>query len=517
MPGSRRPTGSAERVITTVLFTDIVGSTELATELGDRRWRQVISAHHAFVRGMLKRYGGREVDTAGDGFFATFDHAARAIGCACEIADGLWDRGLRIRAGLHVGEVEQSGRSVRGVAVHIGSRVASKAAPGEVLATGTLRDLVAGSDVRFADRGRHQLKGVPGEWQLFAVAREAAPEGTPAAAPPPLTEQAEAARSWFLRRRPQVIGALALAVAAAIFFAVVSPGVPASVTPGPQSIGRLDTTSNRFVAAVPVGREPSAIVAGAGSLWVLNVEDQTVSRIDPASNKVVTTRAVGGTPTGIAFGDGSVWVAAGFGLTSGAGGSVLELDPATNELGRPIHVGSGLRGIAFGFGSIWVTNKNANTVTRIDPETGGLIATITVGAGPEGVAVGGTAVWVANSLEPTVTRIDPKTNKVAGQVPLRDVPNAIAASADAVWVISTTANLLTRIDPDRATIVTTLVMPAGPVGVAAADGDAWVASLAGAVTRIDAETNRRVALIPVRGTPWGIAATGDLVWVSVRP
>jgi YVTN family beta-propeller protein len=382
-------------MIKTVLFTDIVGSTELASEVGDRQWRQVLAMHHAFIRGLLKRHGGREVDTAGDGFFATFDQPLRAIRCASDIVDGLWAKGLRIRAGAHIGQVEAtgSGAKVGGVAVHIGSRVASLAAPGEVLVSGTLKDLVTGSEVEFADRGEHALKGVPGTWHLFAVARELAPEGIPASPAPTLVEQGAAARPR-LRRGVLILMGLGLAgLLGSLALVAFRPGV----TPPPETVGRLDAATNQFVAAVPVGRQPGGLAAGSGSLWVLNVDDQTISRIDPRSNRVIATRAVGGTPTAIAFGSNSVWVAAGFGLTSGIEGSVLELDPATNELSRPIPVGNGLRGMAFGFGSIWVTNMNANNLTRIDPDTGELIAEITIGGGPEGIAVGADAVWVANS------------------------------------------------------------------------------------------------------------------------
>jgi class 3 adenylate cyclase len=160
-----------DRALATVLFTDIVRSTELAHELGDRRWRDLLDSHHALVRRQLARFQGREVDTAGDGFFATFDGPARAIRCACAISDGVRSLGIEIRAGLHTGEVELRGDEVAGVAVHIGARVAAKAEPSEVLVSRTLVDLVAGSSIAFVDKGEHQLKGVAGEWRLFAVSR----------------------------------------------------------------------------------------------------------------------------------------------------------------------------------------------------------------------------------------------------------------------------------------------------------------------------------------------------------
>jgi class 3 adenylate cyclase len=158
-----------DRVLATVLFTDIVASTEQATKLGDRRWRELLERHHAVVRQQLARYQGREVDTAGDGFLATFDGPARAIRCASAIGESLQDIGLNIRAGVHTGECELLGDKVAGVAVNTGARVAGQARSGEVLVSSTVKDLVAGSGIQFEDRGVHELKGVPGDWRLYSV------------------------------------------------------------------------------------------------------------------------------------------------------------------------------------------------------------------------------------------------------------------------------------------------------------------------------------------------------------
>jgi pimeloyl-ACP methyl ester carboxylesterase/class 3 adenylate cyclase len=159
-----------ERILATVMFTDIVGSTAKLAELGDRRWRELLTQHHATVRRHLVRYAGKEIDTAGDGFFASFDGPARAIRCASAITDAVRELGLDVRAGLHTGECEVVEGKVGGIAVHIGARVASQAGPGEVLVSSTVKDLVAGSGLTFEDRGTHELKGIPGEWRLFAVA-----------------------------------------------------------------------------------------------------------------------------------------------------------------------------------------------------------------------------------------------------------------------------------------------------------------------------------------------------------
>jgi class 3 adenylate cyclase len=160
-----------ERVLATVLFTDIVEATSRAVELGDRAWRELLARHHEAVRTQLVRFRGKEVDTAGDGFFASFDGPARAITCACAIVEAMPELGLVVRAGLHTGECELIDGKVAGIAVHTGARVASNAQPGEVLVSGTVSDLVAGSGIAFEDRGLHELKGIPGDWRLYAVAR----------------------------------------------------------------------------------------------------------------------------------------------------------------------------------------------------------------------------------------------------------------------------------------------------------------------------------------------------------
>lgn len=158
-----------DRVLATVMFTDMVGSTQRAAELGDSRWHELLNNYYAVVRKELTAFRGREVNTAGDGLLATFDGPARAIRCACSVRERLRPLGLHVRTGLHTGECEIIGDDVGGIAVHIGARVAATAAPDEVVVSSTVKDLVAGSKLQFVDRGAHSLKGVPGEWRLFVV------------------------------------------------------------------------------------------------------------------------------------------------------------------------------------------------------------------------------------------------------------------------------------------------------------------------------------------------------------
>jgi class 3 adenylate cyclase len=162
-----------DRVLATVLFTDIVGSTARATELGDSAWRELLEQHHRLIRRELVRFRGAELDVAGDGFFARFDGPARAVRCASAIVDGVRELGLELRAGLHTGECELLDGKVGGIAVHIGARVAKEAQPGEVLVSSTVKDLVAGSGLRFREHGTATLKGVSEDWHLYAVDRDA--------------------------------------------------------------------------------------------------------------------------------------------------------------------------------------------------------------------------------------------------------------------------------------------------------------------------------------------------------
>ena len=164
-----RGEAEVDRVLATVLFTDIVGSTERAAQVGDHRWREVLDRHDALVRQQVDRFRGRFVKSTGDGLLGTFDGPARAVRAACAARDGLRSLGIQMRAGLHTGEIELRDEDVGGIAVHIGARVAEAASPAEVLVSSTVKDLVAGSGLRFADRGTHNLHGVPGEWRLFAV------------------------------------------------------------------------------------------------------------------------------------------------------------------------------------------------------------------------------------------------------------------------------------------------------------------------------------------------------------
>jgi DNA-binding beta-propeller fold protein YncE len=417
--------------------------------------------------------------------------------------------GIEIRAGVHMGEVEVIGPKVGGIAVHIGSRVMSKAAPGEVLVSSTVRDLMSGSDIRFEDRGLQELKGVPAQWHLFGVEMEAAE-------PPPETVAKPEAE--VRRISPAVVAAAALVVAlivgAVVVIATRGHGRAAAFEPAPNTVVKIDAATGRVVGGASVGTQPIDIAFGERSVWVANSADRTIQRIDP------TTDAAGpgfgglnGNPTGMAVGGGFAWV------TSGFEGTLSQIDPATN-LAKPIDIGVGAKAVAYGEGSIWVANDVNGTVTRIDPATRSeRIIELPPGAAPSGIAVGQGSVWVADKLGSRVLRIDATTNQIVGTgTPvLGGHPNEVAFGAGFVWVTNTDSDSVTRIDPQTGEGVTIEHVGNGPTGIAAGAEGVWVAnSLDGTVAQIDPNgTPHVVKTITLGFSPDGVAVGNGAVWVTV--
>jgi class 3 adenylate cyclase/DNA-binding beta-propeller fold protein YncE len=512
-----RRTQTKQRLLTTVLFTDIVGSTQHASELGDRRWRQLLGRHHNIVRRLLKRHGGREIDTAGDGFFATFDQPAQAIECAVAIGRAVRPLGIEVRAGVHMGEVEITVDKVAGIAVHIGSRVMSTAVAGEVLVSNTVRDLLSGSEFRFEDRGLQQLKGIPGEWRLSAVTEvprleeEEFPEG-------------EAAPT---RRRRISVPLAALIVLGVVAVLVIPPliaggggkggGLP---PPAVNTVVRIDPSANKVLGGIAVGGTPIAIAAEkGGSVWVGNFDDGTVQSIDPSRNEPSSPKALGfdQAPTGLSVGGGFVWI------TSSNTGFLYRLDPTQSHAIVPIHLGVGVSGVAYGQGVVWVTNGQSETVLRIDPQNPQSEPTtmsLETGSKPTGIAVGAGSVWVAESLKGKVVRIDPDTLKVTATVPiLSGSPDQVTWGEGFIWVTDTDHDTVVRISPDGNSPTTIPGVGNGPTGIAAGLGYAWVAnSLDGTVAKIDPRTATVTDRYRLGAglSPDGVAVSDGAVWVTVH-
>ena len=503
MPRSRQATS---RFLATVLFTDIVGSTERAADLGDRAWRDLLDGHHGLVRRELRAFRGREMGTAGDGFLALFESPEQAVRCAESIITQVAALGLRVRAGVHTGECEVLGGEVAGMAVHIGSRVAALAEPGQVLVTSSVRDLMTGSDRRFAGGEARALKGVSEQWRLYRLVLE--PVDRLGA-----TAQWRAGLPMYSRgRRRRLLVVLAAVTVLALAFSTtyVLTRSEAEVVVGENAVGVIGPGDEpRFGAAVDVGQRPTALAAGFGSVWVTNSSDDSVSRIDRRTRTAVPI-PVGASPAGVAVGTGSVWVA------NSGDNTVTRIDPTTGRQ-TTIDVRPAPTGIVVAFGSVWVTNALDASVTEIDPDTNTVVEVVPVGAGPTGIAAGDGYLWVTNQGDGTVTRFHPDTYQTDSPVTVGTGPVGIAVEDGAAWVTNNLEGSLSRIDTYALTVeARTLDADGGAYGVAARGGDVWVSNQhAGTLMRVTADTFRLSQTVRrLRGAPLGLAYVGKDLWFT---
>jgi class 3 adenylate cyclase/streptogramin lyase len=497
------------RLLATVLFTDIVGSTELAEELGDKRWRALLTTHHRVVRRALGRHRGREIDTAGDGFFATFDQPSDAIQCAVELLDQLARADIRVRMGVHMGEVEVMGDKFGGIAVHVGARVMAEARAGQLLVSSTVRDLMAGSEVEFEDTGFHELKGVSANLQLFAVRPDDRAEAEIAD-----TKGFAGGEERWPRRRMWIAGGAGLLVAIGVVAVVLLTGSEPAFSPAPNTVVHLDPQTGDVVGGATVGTTPSTLAYGEGGLWVANFDDRTIQRVDVANGTASPAQGgISATPTGIAVGGGYVWV------TNTFSGEVVRVDPAHANAAKPIDVASGVQGVAYGEDAVWIAGANDGTLFRLDPVTS-LIRPVPLpeGSQPQDVAVGAGSIWVTDALGDRVFRIDASSLGITDTISiLGGHPARIAFGAGYAWVTSTDADTLTRIDPATAQSATIQDVGDGPLGVAADPSGVWVAnSLDGTISRVDPGSTRVLERIPLGFSPDGVAVTPDGVWVSLH-
>jgi class 3 adenylate cyclase len=481
----------ASSTLATVLFTDIVASTEVAAELGDRRWQEIIRRHHGLVRRELRRYGGREIDTAGDGFFATFDRPAAGIHAACAITDAVRELGIEVRAGVHTGEVEVRGPKVGGLAVNIGARVMALAGAGEVLVTSTAKDLVPGSGFGFEDREAQRLKGVPGTWAVFAVTSVDG-RGRPA---PPSQLVARARREAIeapsvVRRRPWMLGGIAAALVVVLVIAVLAWGEeaapPTSSGIPPGSAVEIDPTGKVLatVPGLPLVRGPaptlavgeggvwiyiypnlihvdpvdhtieetiqssfaSTVVVGFHQVWLASTRQRGITRVNPADNTALQPIALpfpdrpaspSDNPTGMAVGEGAVWETWG-------SGHLVRVDPR-RERAEAINLHTSLFGVAVGEGSLWVGDQLYGTVIPVDPVSHRPGRPIDIFGNIDAMAVGEGHVWVLDKGASTVQPIDVSTGRPQAAIDVGEDPTDIAVGLGAVWV-SDESGTITVID-----------------------------------------------------------------------
>jgi class 3 adenylate cyclase len=522
----------ARRFVATVLFTDVVGSTEVAASVGDEHWHAILRTYYDVARREVRRYRGREIDTAGDGFFAAFDAPTDGVHCAMAIVDAMWARGVALRAGLHTGECELVDGKVGGIAVHIGARVAGLAGAGEVLVTGTVHDLATGARLTFDSRGPQELRGVPGEWNVFGVEPEAGrPDLPPLEAPPP----AAPPRSG--RSRAGVLaGVGAGVVLVAVLVAVLvtrhrggpsgEPTTPAShraTTPAPPpelfaGTLSLDPKTGKIVGRVPMPLSPNStagshqMAAGPRFLWTADFAGNTVHKVDPrAPGEVgqVTVRA----PEWLAVQGNDLFV------TSGYPGSctpcqLVRVDDRTNAIASSRAMAVCCGGMVIDHGFLWVLG--VDRLFRV-PLRGGRTTSIHLGG--DAIAAGGGRVFVLSRTDGTATPVDEASFRAGTsiQLPGRGL-GFVAYAEDALWVSDTSGDAVIHVPLSGRGGVDTIPVGDAPTAVSAGAGSVWVANREGhTVSRIDPIAAKVVKTYPAGGQPDDVLVAFGRVWVADAP
>ena len=526
------PRGAGRR-FAAVLFTDIVGSTDIARALGDARWQALVRRHHAIVRGELKRFGGKELDTAGDGFFAMFESPGNAIRCAAAICEAVREIGLELRTGVHGGELETGDEKPGGIAVNTAARVMSVAGPGEVFVSSSLRDVVAGSSLEFHDHGLHHLKGIEDEWRLYSLEAVDGHQLADPIDPDEADRRRRAIESTMPdRRRPRrlAIWLGGVTVLAAILMLVTvmredepPPEGPATGTaldgPRPDSLVKLDPRTGQLLRVrsdLPATARAVShdLDAGAGSVWL--IRSPNVLKVDPQDGSSTPVRGISGLlTTGVDASDAGVWF---------VGGTLYQVDPGTGVAGDPIAfrppnvpTPTTAEDLAVGFGRVWIT-LSQGYVIAVDPHTEDADV-IDVGETPDAIAIGSDAVWVLDEFAGAVWRIDPGTQRIVDRIRLSGGLDRLAIGEGFVWVLDTTLGSLTPIVETSGDVHSAI-----PVGTEAADvvvglGSVWIAS-GGDVLEVDPVAPRVERTIDVGDTPilrLTVDATDGTIWLDVGP
>jgi class 3 adenylate cyclase len=519
---------SPRRRTATVLFLDIVSSTRIASELGDARFRELLARFNRTVRTDLRRFGGREEDHAGDGFFATFDEPARAIGCASLLSEHVRELGIEIRSGIHTGETEQVDGKTQGIAVVIDARVMSLAGAGEVLVTSTTKELSTGSRFGFEDFSAHELKGVPGTWQVWAVR---AVDGDPRPEPLPPGEAAERLRAIGAGpagegspRRRIVIGVVVLAVVA-VGIALLLPRREAESPPpesgAPRAGELLEISPSGSVMSTllvePLQAEGTVrhtvhpLVVGQGGVWLIR-RDQLI-HIDPIDDEVRGRPQLGsGNPLSInvATGYDAIWL-----MTEV---ELFRVHPGNDEARVVLRLGEGtVQGakntdVAAGAGSIWIGSTDGFLI-RIDRRTERVERAD--GLDPiDSLAASSDAVWTGDPLAGAVTRYEPDSLRPVETIHVPGGVDALAIAGDRVWVLSRSVGQVTEVADGR--VRSPIRVGEDPTSIAAGLGAIWVGDEDGVIRRIDLET-RRIDEILVGAGIRAIAVDEDRnsLWVDI--
>jgi class 3 adenylate cyclase/DNA-binding beta-propeller fold protein YncE len=518
------------RRVATVLFVDIVGSTRLASDLGDAAWRHVLARFRQVVRGELKRRRGREQDTAGDGFYATFGEPAQALHAAASILAAVQELGLDVRMGLHTGECEQIDGKLTGIAVHIGARVMAAAQAAEVLATRTTRDLVVGSDAGFEEAGTHELKGVEGTWLLYRLVSVS--ERLPGPLDPDVAAERLAGVVGGRRHRrrwPLLAGAVAIAAvtAAVLAFGAFGHGTKQATA----SLLRIDPKSGEVVATV----RDEQIGCGCGAnLWAIDgtlwehggTHGQTFAVRKFGSRSLGRTFHVPLDMSAFAIGDGALWVArntfVATGRKAGTAYSVVDrIDELSGRRTARIRVPGSLRSgaLAVGGGAVWALEADA-TLVRIDPETNRITGRFATGAIETSILIPADGyLWICECVAHEVLRFDPRSNTTK-TFHFAQQPWELTSVADrrrpTVWLLDGKDATITRLNPATGGAGPPLGLAGNPTQAVIARGSIWVAA-GNVVDRVVLSTGLRTAIQLPKGThATGIAVdpVSNAIWVD---
>jgi class 3 adenylate cyclase/streptogramin lyase len=516
------------RRLATVLFLDLVGSTKLAAELGDARWKIVLGRFRQAVRRELKQSGGREQDTAGDGFFATFTEPAPALRCAAAIVAAVQELGLDVRVGVHFGECEEIDGKLGGIAVHLGARVMALAGPAEVLVTGTVKELVSGSGATFEDLGMHELKGIDGLWAVYRM------RSLQVDLPPPLDADVAADRLAALtaerqrRRRWPIAIAAVLVLGAAAGAGVVVANHVGSDAAAPASLLRLDPSTGNVVAATrdrdlgcPCVPNLSAV---DGTLWQrTGQQGETFAIRSLQTGQLLRTLAIPAGTAGFAIGYGAVWLVEP-GITvygQPQVGTVERIDELSGRVLAKTSIAADLGNgtIAVGNGAVWVLDQDG-VLWGLDPATGHVTGHYATNALETSVLVSAAGYeWISERLDNEVLRYDPATHQAKTFHFAQQAWHLVGVEspkARSVWLLDGERRTITEIDPQTGEPGAPIGLAGLPVQAVLARGSIWVAG-GTVIDRISLATGEHKTIPLPKGTnATGIAVdpvTG-VVWVD---
>src|SRR5919109_2258813 len=499
-----------------VLFTDIVGSTAIAAEMGNTRWSELVSRHHRLIRHELRRFDGHEQDTAGDGFFATFERPVDAIRCAFAATEAVRTLGIEIRAGVSFGQLELVEGKAGGLIVNTAARVMSVAGAGEVLVPAAVRDLVPGTGISFDDHGTHHLKGIEGDLPLFRVTGV---DGRPAAEPLDAIDAAERREAIVpaTRRRAGLVGGIlgaAVVVAVGIWvFARNGTTEPREAATPARFVVEFETETGdaRQLIAYPdpgrgeISRFATSIAAGQGAVWI---EDPTaftptIIRVDPFHAEirriVVRTGAPSTFHLSVVTAFEAVWVSS---------DQLMRINPATYPSRAVLQIpfprgGLGASSLAVDRKHLWI-GTTQGILLRMDP-TGKVTGERMVTDGIQLVAASEDGVWVVDQLAGAVARVDPGSLRKVAEVPFAGNVDAIAVMGDHVWILDFETGLLTRISVLEDRPVGQVTVPASATSLAAGLGAVWIGHDDGAITKVDPLTVQASTFARVDGSIRAIA------------